>query len=217
MFVKGQQLESVNDGVFHIVSDNGWDKVVYRFPSGWERVGTRQQVSRGMVKDYFKPIYFGVGFIGGRKYKTKKNNKNCTAYSRWKLMIKRCYFTGDEKYHNYGGAGVYVCDEWHNFQNYAEWFYTNYINGCDVDKDILSGESKVYSPGTCCFVSHQDNCDFSFSKTFKFIDPNGDVVEVRNLAKFCRDKNLTRANMNKVLNGERSHHKGYKKLPTSGT
>lgn len=211
MFYKGQLFESVNDGVFEIVSDDGWDKVKYKFQSGWEYVGTRQQIQNGQVKDYFKPVYFGVGFIGGRKHKTKIKGKNSTAYSRWKLMIKRCYCDQDEKYQNYGGSGVRVCKDWHNFQNYANWFYENYKAGCDVDKDILSGESKIYSPETCCFVSHQENCDFSFSKAFKFISPDGNIVEVRNLAKFCRDNSLTRANMNKVLSGERNHHKGYRK------
>lgn len=211
MFKKGQQLNSISDGAFNILSDDGWDKVRYRFPSGWEGIGSRQQISKGQVKDYFKPVYFGVGFIGGREHKTKISGRNNTAYSRWKLMLKRCYCLDDEKYHNYGGSGVKVCKDWHNFQNYARWFYENFKHGCDVDKDILSGESKIYSPETCCFVSHQENCDFSFSKTVKFINPDGEIIEVRNLAKFCRDNNLTRPNMNKVLRGERSHHKGYKK------
>lgn len=212
MYFRGQKFNSVNDGVFEIVDDKGWDKVEYKFPSGWSYTGTRQQIKQGKVKDYFKPVYFGVGYIGGRKYKTKLKGKNCTAYSRWKLMIKRCYCLDDDKYKNYGGAGVVVCDDWHNYQNYAEWFYSNFKDGCDVDKDILSGESKVYSPETCCFVSHQENCDFSFSKVVKFRNPDNEIIEVKNLAKFCRDNNLTRPNMNKVLNGERSHHKGYRKV-----
>lgn len=212
MLSVGDVLESKSDGSFEIISNERWNKVCYKFKSGYTGVGTRQQVSRGQVKDYFKPVYFGVGFIGGRKYKTKAGSKTLSAYSRWKLMLKRCYDKSDEKYHNYGGAGVTVCDDWHNFQNYACWFYSNHKDGCDVDKDIGSSSNKIYSPETCSFVSHQENCDYSFAKTYMFACPEGNHMKIRNLNKFCRDNNLTPANMRKVLNGERSHHKGYRAL-----
>ena len=38
-----------------------------------------------------------------------------------------------------------------------EWFNKNYIKGLHLDKDILSGDSKIYSPETCCFVTNTEN------------------------------------------------------------
>lgn len=34
---------------------------------------------------------------------------------------------------------------------FKEWFDLNYIDGWELDKDIL-GDDSIYSPETCCFV-----------------------------------------------------------------
>lgn len=57
----------------------------------------------------------------------------------------------------------------------------------------------------------QYNVEYSHAKTYKFVSPSGEVVEIFNLQKFCRDNNLTSANMNKVYKGERKQHKGWTK------
>lgn len=205
----GQHYTSINDGAFMVLHDHGWNNVDIEFPSGYRGSVCRQQIKKGNVKDYFKPTYFGVGFHGGGGYKTKQNGKNTTAYNRWKHMIARCYNKDNHNYNAYGGRGVTVCDSWHNFQNYAEWFYKNQLQGCDVDKDILSGDVKIYSPSTCKFVTHQRNSEVATAKTYQFTNPDGINVEVYNLKEFCDKNSLTRANMLKVLNGERAHHKGW--------
>ena len=50
-----------------------------------------------------------------------------------------------------------------------------------------------------------------YSRSFSLISPTGERVDVKNLTKFCRDNNLTRANLQSVLRGNRNHHKGWKK------
>lgn len=44
-------------------------------------------------------------------------------------MISRCYNKNTEQYPNYGGRGIYVCDEWLNpvtgFDNFVKWSYEN--------------------------------------------------------------------------------------------
>lgn len=56
---------------------------------------------------------------------------------------------------------VVVCEEWHNFQNFAKWYYENYyeVNGerMELDKDILYKNNKVYSPETCFIVPQRIN------------------------------------------------------------
>jgi hypothetical protein len=60
---------------------------------------------------------------------------------------------------------VTVCEEWHNFQNFAQCFEENYnpeyMHGWHLDKDILVKGNKVYSPETCCFVPHEVNTLFT--------------------------------------------------------
>ncbi|MFT8312942.1 MAG: hypothetical protein ABF633_01660 [Clostridium sp.] len=85
------------------------------------------------------------------------------AYQTWSNMMTRCYNKKwQEKFPTYIGCSV--CDEWHDYQVFAKWFYDNYyiINGhrMDLDKDILIKGNKIYSPNTCVFVPHFINALF---------------------------------------------------------
>ena len=90
-------------------------------------------------------------------------------------MLSRCYRKNRSKLHPYDD--VEVCKEWHNFQNFAEWFYNNYyeVNGEDMqlDKDILVKGNKIYSPETCIFVPKNINYLFIKSKSKKGQYPIG--------------------------------------------
>lgn len=48
------------------------------------------------------------------------------------------------------------------------------------------------------------------AKTYLVTTPEGEVLEVRNLAPFCREHNLTRSAMCLVAQGKANHHKKYK-------
>ena len=80
-----------------------------------------------------------------------------TVYSIWNGMLRRCYSDVElRKKPSY--KGVTVCKEWHKLSNFKKWFDENYIEGYQLDKDILAnGDSKVYSPETCCFIPAQLN------------------------------------------------------------
>ena len=57
----------------------------------------------------------------------------------------------------------------------------------------------------------QYNAEYSHAKTYYFVSPEGEDIVVYNLQKFCRENDLTSANMNKVQSGERKQHKGWTK------
>lgn len=204
--IEGEQYKSAQDGVFYIVKDNGWENVEIIFPSGYTSKATRNQIKKGQVKDRFKKTYFGVGFIGGVEFKTK--GESSMAYYRWRHMLARCY---DKKTKDLKPTykECIVCEEWHNYQNYARWFHDNFVEGFDVDKDIRIDGNKIYSPETCKFVSHQKNSEKATAKKYVFKSPEGKQIKIYNLEEFCRENKLTRANMHKVLNGTRNHHKGW--------
>ena len=78
-------------------------------------------------------------------------------------MLQRCY---DPYYLNEHPTyrDCYVCEEWHNFQNFGEWWEYNVYN-CNnekmcLDKDILVKGNKVYSPETCIIVPERINLLF---------------------------------------------------------
>ena len=47
-------------------------------------------------------------------------------------------------------------------------------------------------------------------RTFLIINPDGEVDEVHNFAKYCRVRELNRSAMYEVLKGKRKQHKGYR-------
>ena len=65
------------------------------------------------------------------------------AYQVWKSMLCRCYSeyskTASPSY-----AGCEVAEEWKIFSNFKSWFDANYVEGWEIDKDIL-GSGKLYS------------------------------------------------------------------------
>ena len=80
------------------------------------------------------------------------------AHIRWQGILRRCY-GNSKKCRTY--RECYVCDEWLTFSKFKEWFDKNYIDGWEIDKDILVKGNKVYSPDTCCFVPREINIFFT--------------------------------------------------------
>ena len=112
------------------------------------------QFKSGQIKNPYHKGNEGVGYIGEGIYDGTKFKK---AYNAWSNMLTRGY-NKEYKESNPTYKDVVVCDKWHCFQNFAEWFENNYVKGCHLDKDILSHESsKTYSPETCCFVPREIN------------------------------------------------------------
>ena len=73
------------------------------------------------------------------------------SYHIWRQILMRCYDSNSSnKFQSY--KGVTVCSEWLMYSNFKRWFDENHIDGFELDKDILSGIHKVYSPQTCCFI-----------------------------------------------------------------
>ena len=137
---------------------------------------TYNNFKRGNIKCPYEPRYYGIGYLGEGKYKMSENGKKTKCYNTWHNMIERCYNPKyQEKYPTYKDCEV--CEEWHNFQNFAEWYNDNYyqIHGevmC-LDKDILIKGNKIYSPETCVFVPEKINLLFIKSDNSRGNDPIG--------------------------------------------
>lgn len=109
-----------------------------------------------------------------RKHKTQENGKRTVAYTSWKNMVSRCYNAALQARHpTY--IGCTLSSEWLDFQNFADWFYSQKNNGVgyDLDKDILFAGNKVYSPDTCRLVPHEINCILSSNPTIRGDLPQG--------------------------------------------
>ena len=114
---------------------------------GYEKDCASGEIHSGEIKNPYRISFFGVAYLGAGKFKTRNRKKSTNAYSVWRAMLARCY--GDNKSYQ----GVYVCSQWLSFQNFAEWYYSQEDdNGYHLDKDLLSKDSKVYSPKTCILL-----------------------------------------------------------------
>ena len=104
----------------------------------------------------------GVGYLGVGKYKAGAggSGKLTREYRVWTQMIVRCYDDSKDNASRYVKRGVIVCDEWHCFQTFAEWFNRYSREGYQLDKDIIVQGSKIYSPETCCMVPQKINALF---------------------------------------------------------
>lgn len=75
--------------------------------------------------------------------------------SRWVKMLSRCEDEDNPDYHNYGGRGIYVCEEWHYFSTFYSWCIDNGIkNNLQIDRVDNNGP---YRPSNCRFVTRSGN------------------------------------------------------------
>lgn len=178
--------------------------------TGYKCKASAINVINGGVKDKIMPYVFGVGFMGDGPYKSSVDGVETKEYRCWHAMMKRCY-SDKEQVRNPSYIGCVVCEEWHNFQVFAEWFSENYIEGFDIDKDIKSGckTGKIYSPEFCSFVTSRENMKHAHSRKFSVVHISGLVFEGENVREFSRKNGLDHSCLIKVIKGKRKTHKGW--------
>lgn len=78
-------------------------------------------------------------------------------YSILTGMKIRCYDENSENYHNYGGRGIKICDEWMINKNYkglksfVKWAEeSGYSEGLSIERVDVNGD---YSPQNCTFIT----------------------------------------------------------------
>lgn len=129
-------------------------RIIVKFlKTGFETECSINAARENNVKDPLSPILFGVGYLGIEASKIKNISKE-KSYRKWSDMLRRCY---DKNTESNGYKNCKVCDEWHNFSVFKEWFDKNYIDGYELDKDVFSNGNKYYSPNTCCFIPMEIN------------------------------------------------------------
>jgi hypothetical protein len=97
-----------------------------------------------------RKLVCGVGVFDAPYAKTR-DELTRKAYRDWNNMLQRCYGKS-----NFPSKPAYkecvVCEEWHSFLKFREWFDENYIEGYFLDKDVLIKGNKIYSPNTCSYI-----------------------------------------------------------------
>lgn len=98
------------------------------------------------------------------------------AYSTWASMLNRCYNPKYKQVHpTY--VGCTCCTDWLIFTTFAMWFKDNFIDGYQLDKDLLVRDNKIYGPSTCIFVPQGINKFLTLSNNGRGIYPLGVTTE----------------------------------------
>jgi hypothetical protein len=80
-------------------------------------------------------------------------SKASKLYYVWHSMKKRCELQAYFQYPRYGGRGIKLCEEWHNYQNFKAWAESNgYVEGLSIDRINNDGN---YEPQNCRWITLQ--------------------------------------------------------------
>lgn len=153
----GKEFETSSCGKCFIIDYKGYHDVTVMFYNPVYVTKTEMShLKTGYLKNPLFPTYLGKGYFGIGSY-GGANHK--VIYELWTGILDRAY---NEKRRLKAPTykDVEVCEEWLNYQNFAAWCESQeFFRSKDdkgkvyaLDKDTLSGGSKVYSPETCCFV-----------------------------------------------------------------
>jgi hypothetical protein len=76
-------------------------------------------------------------------------------YNVWNGIRYRCENPASEKYKNYGGRGIKVCPEWHDYETFKSWALAHgYCENLQIDR---KDNDKDYCPDNCVFVTNRAN------------------------------------------------------------
>ncbi|UUV46336.1 hypothetical protein [Bacillus phage vB_BanS-Thrax2] len=90
-----------------------------------------------------------------------KDSKYHRLYNSWCRMRYRCYNVNHEKYKWYGGAGIKVCSDWHDYLSFKEWALNNgYDNDLTIDRIDVTGN---YEPLNCQWLTAQENIEKEYT------------------------------------------------------
>lgn len=146
----------------------------------------------------------------GNKLYQKIRNRHYT-------IMSRCYNSNNYGYKHYGGRGVYVCERWHELDNFIEdidkidgWDLDLFMKGkLAIDKDYKVKGNKEYALEKCTFVTTTENNQLKPNQQRPIIikTPEGKIVEETNQSEASRKYNLGLTGIHKCLKGKFKHTK----------
>ncbi len=134
---------------------------------------------------------------------TKHGDNRTKLYSIYANMKYRCYNPNMHEFHNYGGKGIIICDEWlgdNGYINFKKWAYENgYKDGLTIDRIDSNGN---YCPQNCQWITRSENtiksnkiCQHRKSNNgiYYGINQYEEYYEFENASEFGREHNIDSA------------------------
>ena len=107
------------------------------------------------------------------------NEKRLNAwYGSYKSMMDRCYRETASNYPMYGGRGISVCEEWHNFEAFGSWAEANWFQkGLSLERKDVNGN---YCPENCTWATPKQQANNR--RNTIFLECNGERKSVHQWA-----------------------------------
>lgn len=109
----------------------------------------------------------GYSIIKGQSEETTYMDKRL--FKIWSSMHERCEYAKHPHYKDYGGRGIYVCDEWKEYLPFAKWSIANGYKD-DLTIDRVNNE-KGYCPENCRWVTMKEQANNK--RTNHIVEING--------------------------------------------
>lgn len=156
---------------------------------GGTKITSEDNLKRGHCKSC-GCLYAKIG--GKSKYGTLHGESKTRLYKIWSRMVWRCERPSYKNYADYGGRGIDVCAEWHNFEVFKDWAYKNgYDETLTIDR---INNSKGYSPDNCRWATPKQQANNRRSN--RKIYYNG---EERNISEWADYFGLDRNGFNSAI------------------
>lgn len=137
--------------------------------------------------------------------------RNTRLYHIYHGIKQRCFNKNCSGYEHYGGRGISICDEWLNsYESFQKWSLENgYKERVGLSIDRIDNDGN-YCPENCQWITIGENSAKSnigkqqvFSKLdyIYAISPDGDRVDITNIAKFSRDHDLNKPCVYAAIHG----------------
>jgi hypothetical protein len=139
----------------------------------WEIIGTPFRELRGKRLHWFIPCRCSCGtehavFLfsllkgeskscGCERSVTHGHTRQHTPsveYQTWARMMRRCYNPNHDRYRFYGGQGITVAEEWHDFANFLRAMGPKPFPKAVLDRIDSAGP---YAPGNCRWTTQREN------------------------------------------------------------
>lgn len=157
----GDRYDTKRWGVVEVIEYVGSANILIKFLDTGNIQSVRQKsLLEGTCIDKRGQRIFGVGIndYNGQVSKSKNGKKKTYEkfYLCWKAMLQRCY-DPIELRRNPTYKKNFVCDDWHSLSKFKEWFDDNYVEGYQLDKDILNPFENEYCSENCGFIPQDLN------------------------------------------------------------
>lgn len=96
----------------------------------------------------------------------------------WTSMKQRCYNPSCKDFPHYGGRGITICPDWHNFELFHAWAMSSgYKEKVTIERIDVNGN---YCPENCTWVKNERQA-LNRTNTLKY-EYNGQMYDIRELS-----------------------------------